>query len=340
MKKMALSFAVVSLLLGACSNNSNTISKKDEVIQKDTKEKSMIPRTAVSKDYYRTVIPLKEQKVINTANIKTNSKLDLAEYENGLINIATQQFDTESHVLQLNQYIPEKLVDELVAKVEAPVLTNIIEQDYFGKQNSNELSLSGVMIGLAMSSSVSNEEAMSKGSEVAKQLIEAINKNDKYNKSPITFAIFKQESTSSLKNGTYIASATVQKNDMNLGNWSTIDEKSYSYPSDEFTQAHGEDNTKINNFAKEIKGFSTGDFIPVNAKVSYKKDQMDTLNMNIVIKYNGKTELMALTQLAAQGMLDKLPKDAKVQLQIKSESKIEAVIIKEKNSDKPFVSFL
>lgn len=78
-------------------------------------------------------------------------------------------------------------------------MTNIIEQDYFGKQNSNELSLSGVMIGLAMSSSVSNEEAMSKGTEVAKQLIEAINKNDKYNKSPITFAIFKQESTSSLK---------------------------------------------------------------------------------------------------------------------------------------------
>ncbi|KAA0744752.1 sex pheromone [Bacillus sp. AY3-1] len=338
MKKMALSFAVVSLLLGACSNN--TISKKDEVIQKDTKEKSMIPRTAVSKDYYRTVIPLKEQKVINTANIKTNSKLDLAEYENGLMNIAAQQFDTENHVLQLNQYIPEKLVDELVAKVEAPVLTNIIEQDYFGKQNSNELSLSGVMIGLAMSSSVSNEEAMSKGTEVAKQLIEAINKNDKYNKSPITFAIFKQESTSSLKNGTYIASATVQKNDTNLGNWSTIDEQAYSYPSDEFKQAHGEDNTKITEFADAMKGFSTGDFIPVNAKVSYKKNQMDTLNMNIVIKYNGKTELMALTQLAAQSMLEKLPKDAKVQLQIKSESKIEAIIIKEKNSEKPFVSFL
>jgi len=119
MKKMALSFAVVSLLLGACSND--TISKKDEVIQKDTKEKSMIPRTAVSKDYYRTVIPLKEQKVINTANITTNSKLDLAEYENGLMNIAKEQFDTENHVLQLNQYIPEKLVDELVAKVKAPV---------------------------------------------------------------------------------------------------------------------------------------------------------------------------------------------------------------------------
>ena len=335
---MALSFAVVSLLLGACSND--TISKKDEVIQKDTKEKSMIPRTAVSKDYYRTVIPLKEQKVINTANIKTSSKLDLAEYENGLMNIAAQQFDTENHVLQLNQYIPEKLVDELVAKVEAPILTNIIEQDYFGKQNSNELSLSGVVIGLAMSSSVSNEEAMSKGAEVAKQLIEAINKNDKYNKSPITFAIFKQESTSSLKNGTYIASATVQKNDTNIGNWSTIDEQAYSYPSDEFKQAHGEDNTKITEFADAMKGFSTGDFIPVNAKVSYKKNQMDALNMNIVIKYNGKTELMALTQMAAQSMLEKLPKDAKVQLQIKSESKIEAIIIKEKNSDKPFVSFL
>jgi len=89
-----------------------------------------------------------------------------------------------------------------------------------------------------------------------------------------------------------------------------------------------------------MKDFSPADFIPVNAKVSYKKNQMDTLNMNIVIKYNGKTELMALTQMAAQSMLEKLPKDAKVQLQIKSESKIEAIIIKEKNSEKPFVSFL
>ena len=77
-----------------------------------------------------------------------------------------------------------------------------------------------------------------------------------------------------------------------------------------------------------MKGFSPGDFIPVNAKVSYKKNQMDTLNMDIVIKYNGKTELMALTQLAAQSMLDQLPKDAKVQLQIKSENKIEAIVIK------------
>ena len=33
-------------------------------------------------------------------------------------------------------------------------------------------------------------------------------------------------------------------------------------------------------------------------------------------------------------MLDQLPKDAKVQLQIKSENKIEAIVIKEKNSDK------
>ncbi|MGQ0516000.1 CamS family sex pheromone protein, partial [Bacillus sp. D-CC] len=69
-------------------------------------------------------------------------------------------------------------------------------------------------------------------------------------------------------------------------------------------------------------------------------NQMDTLNMDIVIKYNGKTELMGLTQLAAQNMLEQLPKDAKVQLQIKSENKIEAIVIKEKNSDKPFVSFL
>lgn len=37
MKKMALCIASLSLLLGACGNN--TIEKKDEVVQKDTKEK-------------------------------------------------------------------------------------------------------------------------------------------------------------------------------------------------------------------------------------------------------------------------------------------------------------
>ena len=55
-------------------------------------------------------------------------------------------------------------------------MTNIIEQDYFGKQNSNELSLSGVMIGLAMSSSVSNEEAMSKGLKLLNNLLKLLTK--------------------------------------------------------------------------------------------------------------------------------------------------------------------
>ena len=62
MKKMALSFAVVSLLLLELVVTIVIRLVRRMKLYKRYKRKSMIPRTAVSKDYYRTVIPLKEQK--------------------------------------------------------------------------------------------------------------------------------------------------------------------------------------------------------------------------------------------------------------------------------------
>ncbi|MDR4329768.1 CamS family sex pheromone protein, partial [Bacillus pseudomycoides] len=54
----------------------------------------------------------------------------------------------------------------------------------------------------------------------------------------------------------------------------------------------------------------------------------------------GKSELIAFTQMIVQKILDILPKDVKVQMNIKSEQKVEAVVVREKNEDKPFVSFI
>ncbi|WP_191664185.1 CamS family sex pheromone protein, partial [Bacillus pseudomycoides] len=65
-----------------------------------------------------------------------------------------------------------------------------------------------------------------------------------------------------------------------------------------------------------------------------------TINMNVLVKFNGKSELIAFTQMIVQKILDILPKDVKVQMNIKSEQKVEAVVVREKNEDKPFVSFI
>ncbi|PHC63208.1 sex pheromone, partial [Bacillus pseudomycoides] len=300
------------------------------------------PKYSISDNYYKTIIPLKEHKIINTVNIQTNSKLDIDKLELGLMNMASKQFDTKNHLLQRSEYIAQKTIDELLTKQEIPYVSNIIEYDYYTKKNSGELSLAGVVIGLAMTSNHSNEEANVKGSEIANQLLKVLYDNKNFVKVPITFSIFKQETSDSLKAGTFISSVTVQKGENSIGQWVNINEKSFAYPSDDFKQVYNEDNKKLDRFSHEVKKFTTADYdyIPVNATIFYKDDHMDTINMNVLVKFNGKSELIAFTQMIVQKILDFLPKDIKVQMNIKSEQKVEAVVVREKNEDKPFVSFI
>ncbi|MEB3055276.1 CamS family sex pheromone protein [Bacillus pseudomycoides] len=341
MKKISLFLIIISLLLSAC-NGTNIIKKEEKVVEKNTKGNSIIPKYSISDNYYKTIIPLKEHKIINTVNIQTNSKLDIDKLELGLMNMACKQFDTKNHLLQRSEYIAQKTIDELLTKQEVPYVSNIIEYDYYTKKNSGELSLAGVVIGLAMTSNHSNEEANVKGSEIANQLLKVLYDNKNFVKVPITFSIFKQETSDSLKAGTFISSVTVQKGENSIGQWVNINEKSFAYPSDDFKQVYNEDNKKLDRFSHEVKKFTTADYdyIPVNATIFYKDDHMDTINMNVLVKFNGKSELIAFTQMIVQKILDFLPKDVKVQMNIKSEQKVEAVVVREKNEDKPFVSFI
>ncbi|PEJ29265.1 CamS family sex pheromone protein [Bacillus pseudomycoides] len=341
MKKISLFLIIISLLLSAC-NGTNIIKKEEKVVEKNTKGNSIIPKYSISDNYYKTIIPLKEHKIINTVNIQTNSKLDIDKLELGLMNMASKQFDTKNHLLQRSEYIAQKTIDELLTKQEIPYVSNIIEYDYYTKKNSGELSLAGVVIGLAMTSNHSNEEANVKGSEIANQLLKVLYDNKNFVKVPITFSIFKQETSDSLKAGTFISSVTVQKGENSIGQWVNINEKSFAYPSDDFKQVYNEDNKKLDRFSHEVKKFTTADYdyIPVNATIFYKDDHMDTINMNVLVKFNGKSELIAFTQMIVQKILDFLPKDIKVQMNIKSEQKVEAVVVREKNEDKPFVSFI
>ncbi|AJI18284.1 camS sex pheromone cAM373 family protein [Bacillus pseudomycoides] len=341
MKKISLFLIIISLLLSAC-NGTNIIKKEEKVVEKNTKGNSIIPKYSISDNYYKTIIPLKEHKIINTVNIQTNSKLDIDKLELGLMNMASKQFDTKNHLLQRSEYIAQKTIDELLTKQEIPYVSNIIEYDYYTKKNSGELSLAGVIIGLAMTSNHSNEEANVKGSEIANQLLKVLYDNKNFVKVPITFSIFKQETSDSLKAGTFISSVTVQKGENSIGQWVNINEKSFAYPSDDFKQVYNEDNKKLDRFSHEVKKFTTADYdyIPVNATIFYKDDHMDTINMNVLVKFNGKSELIAFTQMIVQKILDFLPKDVKVQMNIKSEQKVEAVVVREKNEDKPFVSFI
>ncbi|PGD90018.1 CamS family sex pheromone protein [Bacillus pseudomycoides] len=337
MKKI-LFLLSLSLFLSSCSvmNNSAT---EQKVVKKNNKEQAIIPKYSGSGDHYKTILPLKEQKVINVINKKANSKLDMKEFESGLFNISLKQFDSKNHYFQRSSYLSEKIINELVVKQDVPYVSNIIEQDYFIKNGSDQLDLKGVVIGLAMTSDHSNEEVLAKGTGVANKLLKAFHENKEFKNVPVTFAVFKEESATSIKNGTFIAEVTVPTNESTVGKWNNINEKSFIYPSDEFKQVYGKDYEKLDKFSTKLKEFSS-DYIPVNATVLYKDDKLDKLDMNVVFKFNGNAELIGFTQFTTQSILDILPKDINIQLRVKSDAKDEAIIIQEKNMDDPFVSFL
>ncbi|HEK9103940.1 TPA: CamS family sex pheromone protein [Bacillus pseudomycoides] len=329
----------LSVFLSSCSVTGNTSTEK-KIVEKGNKEQAIIPKYSGSEDFYKTILPMKEQKVINVINEKTNSKLNMDAFESGLFNISSKQFDSKSHYFQRSSYLSEKTIDELVIKQDVPYVSNIIEQDYFIKNDSDQLDLKGVVIGLAMTSDHSNEEALEKSTEVANKVLKALRENKKFKNVPVTFAVFKQESVTSVKNGTFIAEAIVQTNENTVGKWNNINEKSFIYPSDDLKQAFGKDYEKMDKFSEKLKGFSSKDYIPVNATVLYKDDKVDKLDINVVMKFNGNAELIGFTQFAVQSILDVFPKDIRIQLRVKSDTKDEAIIIREKNMDEPFVSFL
>ncbi|MGG2129905.1 CamS family sex pheromone protein, partial [Bacillus sp. S2(2024)] len=175
-------------------------------------------------------------------------------------------------------------------------------------------------------------------------LLKELYKSDVTQTVPITFAIFKQESKTSLKAGTIISSSIVAKGDQKVGEWSTVNEQSFVYPSEELTKMHDKDVELLDEFSKQIKdtakdqNFSVG----VSAKLNYKENKLEKLNISLNIEINDRSEAIKWTEVVTDKAVNlfKNNKSTKIQLTIKSAQKNEAVVILNKNGDKPFVYFM
>ncbi|TFE01315.1 CamS family sex pheromone protein [Jeotgalibacillus sp. R-1-5s-1] len=191
MKKWIAAVTGASLLLGGCMPS---FQQEDEVIQENAPEESeeqtvIIPNFQISDEYYRTLLPYEPSPsrgmVVN--NLQTN--YDIAEFESGLMRVAQQNFDPETHFFQAGQFLdsdtitswlnreftdaqlqeyemePEENVGlnpvdaggenrEQRAKESPIYLAHILEHNYFVKSEEDEskVRLGGVVLGLAMNS--------------------------------------------------------------------------------------------------------------------------------------------------------------------------------------------
>ncbi len=165
--------------------------KEEEITQKTAKssEKAIIPKYNISDSYYKMVLPFKAGKARGLTADRLNTRLDIDEFETGLMRLAQDTFPTDDYLYQEGQYLDEDTVlswldrkkegsDLKKAKKadsnfqnlglnpvlpssgsakekneNSPIyLASMLEQDYLVRKDKNSIQLGGIMIGLALNS--------------------------------------------------------------------------------------------------------------------------------------------------------------------------------------------
>jgi protein involved in sex pheromone biosynthesis len=185
MKKQMIIFAALLLFLSSCAPKFG----EEEIVQeKDNKEqKAVIPKYNISDSYYRVVLPFKVSGARGEVVEDLNTRLDVDEFETGLMRIAQDRFSPDEYLFQEGQYLDKKTIKRWLERKRTPsqlkrekmkpsenvglnppisdkgtneeknkkspiYLASILEHDYLVKTRDNKVKLGGVVIGLALNS--------------------------------------------------------------------------------------------------------------------------------------------------------------------------------------------
>lgn len=177
---------IIILLLAGCAPN---FQKEEEIVQENDKSEktSIVPNFQISDQYYKTVLPFEPSQARGLTVNRLNTRVDMDEFELGLMRIARNMYDPGKYLFQEGQYLDKETVqswlnrkytdDQLKEKGLDPsenlglnpvdpgkgdaktrneqnpiYLAHILEQNYLIKDDKGKANLAGVVIGLALNS--------------------------------------------------------------------------------------------------------------------------------------------------------------------------------------------
>ncbi|KEK24448.1 CamS family sex pheromone protein [Bacillus gaemokensis] len=396
MKKIALAVLSLGLLVSGCSTG---IKKEEKIVEKSgkSKEQAIVPKYSISDDYYKTTVPFDPGSARGLVVQGLNSRLDIDEFETGLMRIAKESFSTKDYLFKGGSKLDkdtvqmlvkrkrteaeQKELEEKLGKKDAgkypniglnptleggseslevrnkktPIyLSNILEHDYYSRKD-DKVELGGVVIGLAMNSVhyyneehgypreavISEADMLREGKAMAQEILKLMQqKKPEVKDVPVTFAIYRQGPKSTLVPGKFVSYAQVDKGSETIGDWKSINEKYYLFPSELAKSEVREDYATIENFKTKLGEYFKGDYTAVVGTGFYKDDQLKEMKLEIPVQFNGKAEVIGFTQYVAGLVMEYFPNYMKVQVTIKSVERPEAVIIREAKQDEPFVKIL
>ena len=380
------------LFLTACAPQ---FEKEEEVVQEtdETREKAIIPRYNISDSYYRTILPFKEGEARGLVLGRLNTRLDIDEFETGLMRVAQESFEADRYLYQEGQYLKrdtirswlgrklskEQLEEQKLEENEnvglnpifeyqkgkpyeeqmkdSPIyLTHMLEHNYLIKNKNDQLELAGVVIGLALNSvhyyklpddygdfagfqretEIDDDEIEREGKKIAEEVIGRLRNIEGLKNVPITIALFKQESISSIVPGHFFASASADADSSKLGKWQTINEEYHVFPSTDVSEAYREDAMMFSNFKSDIDDYFPN-YTGVIGRGFYKNDELQQLTIEIPMQFYGKGEVIGFTQYLTGLVMEHFPNYINVHVYVSSESGQESMIIRDAGAEEPYI---
>ena len=93
------------LFLTACAPN---FGEQEEIVQEtedESKETAIIPKYNISDSYYKMILPFKQGEARGLVSEQLNTRLDIDEFETGLMRVAQETFSTDKYLYQEGQYL-------------------------------------------------------------------------------------------------------------------------------------------------------------------------------------------------------------------------------------------
>ncbi|WP_062106195.1 CamS family sex pheromone protein [Bacillus niameyensis] len=228
-------------------------------------------------------------------------------------------------------------------------LAHILEHDYI-VSNDNKGKLGGIVIGLALNSvhyyqkekygatfeqPILHDKLAEEGKKMGAEILKRLRSMEGVGDIPITIALFEQSSRNAVIPGTFFAYAHADKGSSSLGDWKSIDEKFYLFPSSNAEEDKRDDVARFMRFKDDIEKYFPN-FNGVIGRAFYKDEQFVNLKIEIPIQLYGEAEVIGFTQLATSLVMDHFSKFT-VEVNITSINGAEALIVKKAGDEEPYV---
>ncbi|EGS40563.1 CamS family sex pheromone protein [Staphylococcus capitis] len=241
--------------------------------------------------------------------------------------------------------------EEKIAKQSPAYLSNILEQDFYGNNDSKAKNIKGMTIGLAMNSvyyyqkekdgetyskKLDDKEIEKQGKQMASEMLSRLRENSDLKDIPIHFAIYKQSGQDSITPGEFIAGATADDGKTKINEWDAIKEKSALLPSSTAEDYNETLNNNFKQFNDNLQSYFSN-FTQAVGKVKFINKKPRQLTVDLPIDYYGQAETIGITQYVTEQAEKYFDNIDEYEIRIKDGNTPRALISKSKDDKEPQV---